>query len=176
MVLYLKIFTFIGSDTYRAKGIKRMNLEEIKELIRVFGRSKLGELSLRDGEFEIAMVKESEGVVTTAPAVQTPPVVVESTAQTVTAPAVSSATVEPESGEFITSPMVGTFYAAPSPDSPPFVKAGDSVNKGDVLCILEAMKIMNELEAEYDCKILEVLVKDGQPVEYDMPLFKVEKL
>ena len=80
------------------------------------------------------------------------------------------------SGELITSPMVGTFYAAPSPDSPPFVNVGDSVRKGQTLCILEAMKIMNELEAEYDCKILEVLVKDGEPVEYDTPLFRVEKL
>ena len=72
--------------------------------------------------------------------------------------------------------MVGTFYAAPSPDSPPFVKAGDTVRKGQTLCILEAMKIMNELEAEFDCKILEVLVEDGEPVEYDKPLFRVERL
>jgi acetyl-CoA carboxylase biotin carboxyl carrier protein len=79
-------------------------------------------------------------------------------------------------GELITSPMVGTFYAAPSPDSPPFVQAGDTVRKGQTLCILEAMKIMNELEAEYDCKILEVLVQDGEPVEYDKPLFRVEKI
>jgi acetyl-CoA carboxylase biotin carboxyl carrier protein len=72
--------------------------------------------------------------------------------------------------------MVGTFYASPSPDSPPFVQAGAPVRKGQPLCILEAMKIMNELEAEYDCKILEVLVQDGEPVEYDKPLFRVEKL
>ncbi len=154
-----------------------MNLEEVKELIRVFGRSKLGELSLKDGDFEISMVKESEGIVaTTAPVVQAAPAAVESAPQVAVAPVSSEASAEAANGEFITSPMVGTFYAAPSPDSPPFVKVGDSVRKGDVLCILEAMKIMNELEAEYDCKILEVLVKDGQPVEYDMPLFRVEKL
>jgi acetyl-CoA carboxylase biotin carboxyl carrier protein len=83
---------------------------------------------------------------------------------------------EKSSGINITSPMVGTFYVAPSPDSPPFVKEGDKVRKGDTLCILEAMKIMNELEAEFECRILEILVKDGEPVEYDKPLFRVEKL
>ena len=81
-----------------------------------------------------------------------------------------------EKGEIIVSPMVGTFYASPSPDSPPFIKKGDSVRKGQTLCILEAMKIMNEVEAEHDCRILEVLVKDGEPVEYDKPLFRVERL
>ena len=72
--------------------------------------------------------------------------------------------------------MVGTFYASPSPESPAFVSVGDTVRKGQTLCILEAMKIMNEVEAEFDCKILEILVKDGAPVEYDMPIFVVEKL
>ncbi len=154
-----------------------MNLEEIKELIRVFGRSKLGKLKLKDGEFEISMVKESEGVMaTSAPVAQAAPAAVESAPQAAVAQVASEASVEAASGEFITSPMVGTFYEAPSPDSPPFVKVGDTVSKGQTLCILEAMKIMNELEAEYDCKIVEVLVKDGQPVEYDTPLFRVEKL
>jgi acetyl-CoA carboxylase biotin carboxyl carrier protein len=72
--------------------------------------------------------------------------------------------------------MVGTFYAAPSPDSAPFVKVGDRVKKGQVVAVLEAMKIMNELEAEFDCEILEVLKSDGQAVEYDMPLYAVKKL
>jgi acetyl-CoA carboxylase biotin carboxyl carrier protein len=72
--------------------------------------------------------------------------------------------------------MVGTFYQAPSPDSPPYVKVGDTVNQGQTLAIIEAMKIMNELEAEFSCKILEILVKDGEVVEYDTPLFRVEKV
>jgi acetyl-CoA carboxylase biotin carboxyl carrier protein len=72
--------------------------------------------------------------------------------------------------------MVGTYYASPSPDSPAFVKVGDTVKKGQPLAILEAMKIMNELEAEFDCKIIDILVTDGQAVEFDMPLFAVEKL
>ena len=152
-----------------------MKLEEIKELIRVFGRSKLGKLKVKDGEFEIAMQREgSEVVVSSAPAVSAPAPVA-----TTAAPAESAAVESAEkelSGDIITSPMVGTFYASPSPDSPPFVKEGDTVRKGQTLCILEAMKIMNEVEAEFDCKILEVLVQDGQPIEYDTPLFRVEKL
>lgn len=72
--------------------------------------------------------------------------------------------------------MVGTFYASPSPESPAFVKPGDTVKAGQTLCILEAMKIMNEVEAEFDCKIVEILVQDSNPVEYDMPLFVVEKI
>ena len=156
-----------------------MNLEEIKELIRVFGRSKLDRLKIKDGEFEISMKKEDKNLVN----VQLP-AAAEEKALSAPAPAAlpeaPAAVVEKESavedGEIITSPMVGTFYAAPSPDSPPFVNVGDTVRKGQTLCILEAMKIMNELEAEFDCKILEILVQDGQPVEYDTPLFRVEKL
>ena len=71
--------------------------------------------------------------------------------------------------------MVGTFYAAPSPDTTPFVKVGQRVRKGDVVGIIEAMKIMNEIEAEFDCQISELLVFDGQPVEFGLPLFGVEK-
>jgi len=155
-----------------------MKLDEIKELIRVFGRSKLGKLKVKDGEFEISMVREGSevSVAQTAIAAPAPVSVTQSSTPSPQTQTVSEENCETNSGELITSPMVGTFYEAPSPDSPPFVKVGDSVRKGQTLCILEAMKIMNELEAEYDCKILEVLVQDGEPVEYDMPLFRVEKL
>jgi len=156
-----------------------MNLEEIKELIRVFGRSKLAKLKLKDGEFEVSMSKEgSEVVYATAPQVAAPVATSsnESVAVNETKALNEAPTVAEVSGEIIKSPMVGTFYASPSPDSPPFVTVGDTVRKGQTLCILEAMKIMNELEAEYDCKILEVLVQDGEPIEYDTPLFRVEKL
>ena len=152
-----------------------MNLEEIKELIRVFGRSKLGKLKVKDGEFEIDMEREgAEMVVAQAP--QQPAVVATPAPAPTQDVSGSSVACDDSSADFITSPMVGTFYASPSPDSPAFVSAGDRVKKGQTLCILEAMKIMNELEAEYDCKIVEILVQDGEPVEYDMPLFRVEKL
>lgn len=79
-------------------------------------------------------------------------------------------------GDTINSPMVGTFYQSPSPDTDAFIKVGDTVKAGDALCVIEAMKIMNKIEAEFDCKINKILVKDGHAIEYDMPLFEVEKI
>ena len=81
-----------------------------------------------------------------------------------------------KSGDYIKSPMVGTFYMAPSPGAEPFLRKGDVIKKGQTLCILEAMKIMNEIESEFNCKIIDILVEDGQAIEYDMPLFLVEKI
>ncbi|MFA9373097.1 MAG: acetyl-CoA carboxylase biotin carboxyl carrier protein [Poseidonibacter sp.] len=153
-----------------------MDFKEIKELIRIFDKSELNKLKVKDGEFEISMQTGFEGgtVVTTAaaPVASAPapaaPVAVSTATETAAPAAVTGDTIE--------SPMVGTYYASPSPEAPAFVKAGDTVKKGQTLCILEAMKIMNEVEAEYDCKILEILVQDGSPVEYDMPLFVIEKI
>ncbi|RMD94340.1 MAG: acetyl-CoA carboxylase biotin carboxyl carrier protein [Calditrichaeota bacterium] len=81
-----------------------------------------------------------------------------------------------KAGVEIRSPMVGTFYRAPAPDADPYVQVGDMVQKGQVLCIIEAMKLMNEVEAEFPCRILEILVENAQPVEYNQPLFLVEKI
>lgn len=154
-----------------------MDFKDIKELIRVFDKSELNKLKVKEGEFEISMQRGFENgfttVTTSAPVAQT---------ATFSAPVVTSAPVAVEtasvakSGDIINSPMVGTYYSSPSPESPSFVEVGGTVKKGQTLCILEAMKIMNEVEAEFDCKILEILVKDGSPVEYDMPIFVVEKL
>jgi len=149
-----------------------MNLKEIKELIKVFNSSDLSKLKVEDGDFGLTLEK---GVAATAP-VQAAPVQQVQAPTPVEAPAVEAEKKVADNADKITSPMVGTFYRAPSPDSPPFVNVGDTVRKGQTLCILEAMKIMNELEAEFDCKILDILVEDGQPVEYDMPLFLVEKV
>jgi len=150
-----------------------MDFKEIKELIRVFDKSELNKLKVKEGEFELSMQKGFEGntVVTTAPAAVAAPV-----AAAPVAPATTASAPEAQSGETINSPMVGTYYSSPSPDAASFVKEGDTVKKGQTLCILEAMKIMNEVEAEFDCKILKILVDNGSPVEYDMPLFVVEKL
>ncbi|MCX7919509.1 MAG: acetyl-CoA carboxylase biotin carboxyl carrier protein [bacterium] len=87
-----------------------------------------------------------------------------------------AAEVKPDNLVTITSPMVGTFYRAPAPDAAPFVEIGDIVEENKTLCILEAMKLMNELKSEFRCKIIDVLVKNAQPVEFGQPLFKVEKL
>ena len=154
-----------------------MDFKEIKELIRVFDKSELNKLKVKEGEFEVAMQKGFEGgtVVTTsavaAPAVAAAPVAAAPVATSEAAPVAAA-----PAGDSINSPMVGTYYASPSPEAPAFVKVGDTVKKGQTLCILEAMKIMNEVEAEFDCKIVEMLVTDGDPVEYDMPIFTVEKI
>ncbi len=149
-----------------------MDFKEIKELIRVFDKSALNKLKVKDGEFEISMQTGFEGgtvVATNAPVIAPiAPVVAPVSAVAEVSTAIS--------GDTINSPMVGTYYSSPSPESPNFAKAGDTVKKGQTLCILEAMKIMNEVEAEFDCKIVKTLVEDGNPVEYDMPLFIVEKL
>jgi acetyl-CoA carboxylase biotin carboxyl carrier protein len=154
-----------------------MDFKDIKELIRVFDKSELNKLKVKEGEFEISMQRGFESGITTittsAPMAQTSQVSpVSATPVANTSEVVSTAKL----GDLILSPMVGTYYSSPSPESPSFTEVGSIVKKGQTLCILEAMKIMNEVEAEFDCKILEILVKDGSPVEYDMPIFVVEKL
>ncbi|HEX5624098.1 MAG TPA: acetyl-CoA carboxylase biotin carboxyl carrier protein [Sulfuricurvum sp.] len=151
-----------------------MDMKQIKTLLQDFDASSLSKLKITKDAFSIELEKNT-GVVA-APMVAAPVAMV-------SAPVAAAAAVESVAnaapvvaGDAILSPMVGTFYAAPSPDSAPFVKVGDRVKKGQVIAVLEAMKIMNELEAEFDCKIVSVLVSDGQAVEYDMPLFAVEKL
>ncbi len=155
-----------------------MDFKDIKELIRVFDKSELNKLKVKEGEFEISMQRGFEGGVTTvttsAPVAQVASIAAPVVASVSNVSAESASTAK--AGDVINSPMVGTFYSSPSPESPAFVKVGDVVKKGKTLCILEAMKIMNEVEAEFDCKIVEILVTDGSPVEYDMPIFVVEKL
>lgn len=148
-----------------------MDMKQIKTLVQEFDASTLSKLKITQDSFSIELEK-NVGVVA-APVVAAAPVAAVA-APVVVEAAAPSAPVH--TGDMIVSPMVGTYYSAPSPDSAPFVKAGDRVKKGQVIAILEAMKIMNELEAEFDCKIISTLVSDGQAVEYDMPLFAVEKL
>jgi acetyl-CoA carboxylase biotin carboxyl carrier protein len=150
-----------------------MDLKTIKEILRAFDKSSATTFEFENDEFRIYIDKNNPQ---SNP--QNQPITQQSQ-QPQQAPIVQHIEAKPEcevEGELITSPMVGTFYQAPSPDSPPYVKVGDKVKKGQTLCIIEAMKIMNELEAEFDCEILEVLVEDGQPVEYDTPLFRVKRL
>ncbi|WP_310438787.1 acetyl-CoA carboxylase biotin carboxyl carrier protein [Sulfuricurvum sp.] len=148
-----------------------MDMKQIKALLQEFDASTLSKLKITQDAFSIELEKNI-GVV--AAPVMAAPVAVTATPMAVSeAPAPAAAV---HTGDMIVSPMVGTFYGSPSPDSAPFVKVGDRVKKGQVIGILEAMKIMNELEAEFDCKIVSILVSDSQAVEYDMPLFAVEKL
>jgi len=151
-----------------------MNQKEIKELMKSFDRSGLSKMKLKNADFEILFQKGNDVQNINAPAFSAPP------SNTFIAESIPNATkkdvIIKEEKVYIKSPMVGTFYQAPSPGAPAFVKVGDSVKKGDVIAIVEAMKIMNEIDAEFNCKILEILVNDGEPVEYDQPIFCVEKI
>jgi len=148
-----------------------MDMKQIKALLQEFDASTLSKLKITQDAFSIELEKNI-GVV--AAPVMAAPVAVTAAPMAVSEAPAPAAVVH--TGDMIVSPMVGTFYGSPSPDSAPFVKVGDRVKKGQVIGILEAMKIMNELEAEFDCKIVSILVSDSQAVEYDMPLFAVEKL
>lgn len=152
-----------------------MDMKQIKSLLQEFDTSTLSKLKITQDNFSIELEKNI-GVVA-APVMTAAPVAMAAVPAAAPAAAEAGVSAAPvHTGDMIVSPMVGTYYSAPSPDSAPFVKVGDRVKKGQVIAILEAMKIMNELEAEFDCKIVSALVSDGQAVEYDMPLFAVEKL
>ncbi len=145
--------------------------------MKEFDESGLSRLKVEKEGFSLEFEKATVATVAAAaPAPAPAAAAAPTTAATSAAPASNEPAALSDNCEYILSPMVGTFYEAPSPDSPPFVKVGDIVKKGQTLAILEAMKIMNELEADFDCKIVEILVKNGQAVEYDMPLFAVERV
>ncbi len=141
--------------------------------------SDVDEVSIEEGDFKIKVKKTGtvEQITYTqpaaAPTAPAQPAAPQAPVQA-TAPAESSANAA-TSGETVKSPIVGTYYQASSPDSDPFVKVGDAIQKGQTLCIIEAMKIMNEIEAEFAGTLKEILVTDGTPVEFDQPLFIIEK-
>ena len=150
----------------------KFETDYIEKLAKVLAETGLTEISLEHGEQAITLRKEV--VVSSAPQVVAAPV---QAAAPVAAPVASApaADVAPaKKGTPITSPMVGTFYKAPSPDSEPFVSVGSTVSSGDVVCIVEAMKMMNEIESEVSGKVVEICVEDGQPVEFGQVLMYVE--
>lgn len=147
----------------------KFDIEYVEKLAKVLADNSLTEISLEDGEQAITLRKDL--VITGAP-VQT---AVPQAAAPVPAVSAQEQPAEPaKKGKPITSPMVGTFYSAPSPDAKPFVEVGQTISQGDVVCIVEAMKLMNEIEAECSGKIVEICVKDGQPVEFGQVLMYVE--
>ncbi|GAA7896772.1 acetyl-CoA carboxylase biotin carboxyl carrier protein [Helicobacter pylori] len=156
-----------------------MNLSEIEELIKEFKASDLGHLKLKHEHFELVLDKESAYAKKNAlSSVHSPaPIMVEASMPSVQTPVPMVCTpIVDKKEDFVLSPMVGTFYHAPSPGAEPYVKAGDTLKKGQIVGIVEAMKIMNEIEVEYPCKVISVEVGDAQPVEYGTKLIKVEKL
>lgn len=145
-----------------------MEYEKLKQLIDDIGNSKLTSLEIEfpDGT-KINAKKENKEVITTQVPVE---VISNKTVETKTETNVD----KQETGNIVKSPMVGTFYIKPSPTANPYVEIGKHVKKGDVLCIIEAMKLMNEIESEYDGEIVEIYVKDGESVEYGKPLFRIK--
>ncbi|MEY4504800.1 MAG: hypothetical protein RL154_1096 [Pseudomonadota bacterium] len=148
-----------------------MEMEQIREILKYFDKSAANRMKLQHGSFMIELEKSISSQQEAPRQVQ-----VLAQPQAVAQPMAVEQVEVKEAGEIITSPMVGTFYKSPSPDAAAFAKVGDKIKKGGPIAIIEAMKIMNEIEAEFDFKILEVLVDDGQPVEYDMPLLRVERM
>ncbi len=147
-----------------------MDINDIKQLMEAFAKNGLTKLELTQGDFSIKLKKEaSEVKVIHAPeTVSTPVLPVAQSDLPV------NDKEEDENLIYITSPIIGTFYRAPSPDSDPYVEVGSRVKKGDVLCIVEAMKIMNEIESEYDGVIVKIFPKNAEPVEYGQKLFALK--
>jgi acetyl-CoA carboxylase biotin carboxyl carrier protein len=159
-----------------------MDFKQIQELIKLINKSNIGEVTVEEKGFRITIKQKEEPVqqIITAAPVQSQPV-----AQAI-APISSgsqSAAGKPKTAEpapvadnylTIKSPMIGTFYRSASPEKPPFANVGDEIESGTVVCIIEAMKLFNEIESEVKGKIVKVLVEDASPVEYDQPLFLVE--
>ena len=151
-----------------------MDLEKIEGLVKIIENSSLTEFIYKEGDLKITMSKLDHPPVVTAGMTAMP--AMPAGAPAAPAAEVKAAVEEEDEPLFITSPIVGTFYSAPAPDAPAFVKVGDQVKNGQTVCILEAMKLMNEIQSEFDCEIEAVLVSNEQKVEYGHPLFRVKKL
>lgn len=174
-----------------------MNVEEIRQLVKIVAESEIADLEITrwgrkvkiskyPSHAQVAAPLNGGPIYLKEPAYPYPTMTVSAPATPAPAaasPAVSALPVKESSPPpvaqtnwiDIKSPMVGTFYRAPAPDAEPYVSEGSTVAKGQVLCIIEAMKLMNEIEADFPCRIVEVLVQNAQPVEYNQPLFRVEK-
>ncbi|MEM7592865.1 MAG: acetyl-CoA carboxylase biotin carboxyl carrier protein [Cyanobacteria bacterium P01_A01_bin.83] len=155
-----------------------INFQELRDLLGAISQTDITELVLKNSDFELTVRKE-KGLVAVPPASISTPVletISQSVAKTpVTAPSETPPTpaVDDKKWVDVTSPMVGTFYAAPAPDEDPFVTVGDRINKGDTVCIIEAMKLMNEIEGEVTGQIMEISVQNGEPVEFGQVLMRV---
>jgi acetyl-CoA carboxylase biotin carboxyl carrier protein len=157
-----------------------MDIKQIQELVRLINKSNIGELTIEEKDFKITIKQKEDNVVQQVvsgyapqqmqpvapapPAALPPPVTPKADAPVAAASNLIT----------IKSPMVGTFYRSPSPDKPPFVNVGDEIIPGKVICIIEAMKLLNNIEAEIKGRIVKVLIDDASPVEFDQPLFQVE--
>jgi acetyl-CoA carboxylase biotin carboxyl carrier protein len=151
-----------------------MDLRKLKTLIDLVAESGIAELEITEGEGKVRIVKFPQGGQVGGVAAAAPlPVAPVTAAEVAPVPAAAPAAPAAVQGHVVKAPMVGTFYRAPNPGSPAFVEVGQSVKEGDPLCIIEAMKLLNEIEADKSGTIKEILVENGQPVEYGQPLFVI---
>ena len=147
-----------------------MDLRKIKTLIDLLEQSGISELEVKEGEESVRIARHPTGM--SAPMMYAPPPALPAAAPAPVAPA---AAAKPASkGHPVKSPMVGTFYRAPSPGAKPFVEVGQTVKQGQTLCIIEAMKMLNQIEADASGVITEILIENGQAVQFDQPLFMIE--
>ncbi len=143
-----------------------MNLKDLESLITLFNDNELTTLDVREKDTRIKIQRQTMTVAApAAPAVGSTPL-----------PVPGGTEKESKDTETITSPIVGTFYRTPSPDAPAYVEVGDTVRKGDVLCTIEAMKIMNQLEADFDCEIVKIYPEQASMIEVTTPLFEVKRV
>jgi acetyl-CoA carboxylase biotin carboxyl carrier protein len=167
---------------FHTKQSNSMDFSQIQEIIRMVSKHKLSEFILKEGEFKLVvrnqpLASESHAPAPVATPIQTafaPVAVPVAPAPAPKAEAAPTASNEEANYLVVKSPMVGTFYRSSTPDKPAFVKIGDHVDAGQTVCIIEAMKLFNEIESDVKGKIVKVLVEDASPVEYDQPLFLVD--
>ena len=151
----------------------QFDLETIEKLADIINKKELSELTISSGENTITIKGKKSVPAMPVPMIASAPA--QSAAPVDSTLAASEASMAEEvSGKIVKSPIVGTFYSAPSPDKPPFVKTGDEVKKGDVIMIIESMKLMNEIQSEYDGVVEQILVSDGQAVEFDQPIMVIK--
>ena len=153
-----------------------MDIRKVKKLIELLDESGVAEIEIKEGEESVRISRYSQASqpMMAAPAAYAPPPAAAAPPTTPAETPATEAAVETIEGHAIKSPMVGTFYRAASPGATPFVEVGQTVSAGDTLCIIEAMKLLNQIEADKSGKVKAILVENGQPVEYDQPLFIID--
>jgi len=154
-----------------------MDIRKVKKLIELLEESGIAELEIKEGEESVRISRYGSNAMATMPApMMAPPYALPPTIETA-APAAAEPAAAPEeeiSGHVVKSPMVGTFYRAPSPSAPSFIEVGQRINEGETICIVEAMKLLNQIEADKSGIVKKILIENGQPVEYGQPLFIIE--
>ncbi len=146
-----------------------MDIRKVKKLIELLDESGIAEIEIKEGDESVRISRNSSGVAAPAPVFAAAPVAAPAP------PAAPPAAADDSEGYEVTAPMVGSFYSSPSPEAAPFVQVGDQVNEGDTLCIIEAMKMMNQIDAEVSGSIKSIRVQNGDPVEYGQILFVIDQ-